>query len=189
MVTESDAPLEDELFLDEWDLEDDDLEDLEPPLWRKPLVIAVAAITVIAMALVPLYNLIDQGRLPIADNGLEVCGFDYCVIQDGVRAAGMDLVMSRFANTYLDEAAAAQVADALVRHLDIPPINLEVVERLDGQLEGQYSPATRTILIERPARAWIVLHEVAHAVAPGHGDEFQRTLVELAIWLDSTLVG
>ena len=97
--------------------------------------------------------------------------------------------MSRLANQYLDDGAAEDLADALLTHLDQGPVSFVVVERLDRRLEGQYVPATRTILIERPARAWIVLHEVAHTVSGGHGEDFQRTLIELTTWLEQTSTG
>jgi hypothetical protein len=185
-VTDSKTPFDDEQLL-EWLLAEEDRNEPETPLWRRRLIIAVAVVTAIAMAMVPLYNLIDRGQPTIADNGLEVCGFDYCIVQDGVRAAGLDLVMSRFANTYLDDGGAKQLADTLVAYRGLDPINIEVVERLDGEIEGQYDPTNHTILIERPARAWIVLHEVAHAEVSGHGDDFQTVLIALTEWLDATL--
>jgi predicted metal-dependent hydrolase len=43
-----------------------------------------------------------------------------------------------------------------------------------------YDVETRTISIERPARAWTVLHEVAHVLEPGHGADFQRVVIDLA---------
>ena len=36
------------------------------------------------------------------------------------------------------------------------------------------------IEIERPASAWIVMHEVAHVVSNGHDDEFVATLAAIA---------
>ncbi len=179
----------DDPILSDWDPEEELLEDLEAPPWRRRLIIAVAVVTVIAMSLVPLYNLIDRGELPVADNGLEICGFDYCVVQDGVNNAGLGLVMSRLANQYLDDGSAEDLAGVLLTHLDEGPVSFVMVERLDRRLEGQYVPATRTILIERPARAWIVLHEVAHTVSGGHGEDFQRTLIELTTWLEGTSTG
>ena len=58
---DSDTPLDDELFFEGWDFEDEDDDELTPPPWRRPLIIGVAFITVVAMALVPLYNLINGG--------------------------------------------------------------------------------------------------------------------------------
>lgn len=184
---DSDAPLDDEFFFEEWDLEDEDGGELAPPRWRRSLIIGVAAITVVAMALVPLYNLIASSQRAVAENGLEVCGFDYCIVQGEVRASGLDLAMSRFSNTYLDDEGASGLADLLIEHLNVQPVSVVVVDRLDGRVGGRYDPATRTIVIERPARAWTVLHEVAHAVASGHDDDFLAAVVDLTAWLDSTL--
>ena len=127
----------------------------------------------------------SEGSEPdLADNGLEVCGFDYCVVQEGVRDAGLDLSMARLANIYLDDAEAERLADLLVAHLGEAPVGFEVVDRLDRRIEGLYDPNARTIYIERPARAWIVVHEVAHVAEGGHGDAFQAVLIELTEWLD-----
>jgi len=181
-VIEPDRP--DEQLFEDWDLDEEDLEPLAPPAWRKPLLIAVAALTALAMALVPLYNVVF-GR-SVAENGLEICGFDYCVVQDAVRAAGVDLVMSRLSTSFLDEREAQDLADRLTEHLDIDPIRLQVVQNLDGRLGGFYDSERRAISIESPARAWTVLHEVAHAMETGHGEPFQAVVVDLALWLAST---
>ena len=187
-MVDHESPLDDELFFDGWDA-DDETEPLEKPPWRRGVIIAVAAITVVAMAMVPLYNLINGARTPVAHNGLEICGFDYCVVQDAVRAEGLDLAMSRFSNMFLDDEEAARLADLLTERLSLQPVSVVVVDRIDGPVEGQYDPETRTVLLERPARAWTVLHEVSHAVALGHGESFQRVLIDLTEWLDQTLVG
>lgn len=169
---------------DGWDLEDEDLEPIEPPPWRKPLLIGVAALTALAMAIVPLYN-VFFGRT-VADNGLEVCGFDYCVVVEAVRDAGLDLTMSRLANTFLDDGETRDLVDAATDYLGLAPVGLEVVDDLEGRLGGVYDPAERMIRIERPARAWIVLHEVAHVEESGHDEDFQSVLIELARWADPT---
>lgn len=161
--------------LDEWD-EADDLEPLAPS-WRRPLLIGVASVTAIALALVPLYN-VFWGR-SVADNGLEICGFDYCVVQESVTDAGLDLKMSRLSNTFLDEEEARAFALELTEYLGIEPVGLVVVDELAGRLGGVYEPATRSIQIESTAHAWTVLHEVAHAVETGHGDGFQRVVIDL----------
>ena len=168
---------------DGWDLEDEDLEPIEPPSWRKPLLIAVAALTAVAMAIVPLYNVFFART--VADNGLEVCGFDYCVVVEAVRDAGLNLTMSRLSNTFLDDAETQDLAEAATGYLGVAPVALEVVDDLEGRLGGVYDPANRVIRIERPARAWIVLHEVAHVDEGGHDEDFQRVLIELARWADS----
>lgn len=173
---------DDEFFFEEWDPEEDEFEP-PPPSWRRPVLIAVAAITAIAMAVVPLYNVFFA--VSVADNGLEVCGFDYCVVQEGVREAGLDLTMSRLSNTFLDQGEARDLADELAEHLGIDRVGLVVVDQLDGRLGGVYDRSERLISIERPARAWTVLHEVAHAVEPGHGEDFQRVVIDLAAYMES----
>ena len=184
---EPESPVDTEFPVEEWDL--DEYEQPRPPAWRRPLLIGVALLTVTAMATGPIYNLVNAGVVPLADNGLEVCGFDYCIVQDGVREAGLDLVMSRFANIHLADESAVALAEALIDHLGAESVTVTVVDHLEGHVEGQYNPATRTILIERPARAWTVLHEVAHIDSSGHGDDFQQGLVELATWLDGAFAG
>lgn len=175
---------EDELSpFEQWDDDEDDFDSYEPPSWRRPLLISVAALTAVALALVPIYNVFRARS--VADNGLEICGFDYCVVQEAVTEAGVDLTVSRLNNTLLDEAESQGLADALTDFLDIRPVSLSVVDELDGRLGGVYDPGTRSILIERPARAWTVIHEVAHAVETGHGDDFQRLVIELAQWVES----
>lgn len=172
----------DDPFFDElgFETEFEDEEPREPisPPWRRPLLIAVAAITALAMALVPLYNLINGSR-PVADNGLEVCGFDYCIVQDAARAAGIGDTMSALANTFLSDQEAVRLAGRLLDRIGESDVSFVIVERLEGDIKGQYDPSTRTIFVERPVRAWIVVHEVAHAEAPGHGEEFQEALIEL----------
>ena len=44
---DSDAPSKDELFFEDWDLEE---EELAAPRWRRPLIIGIALVTVVAMA-------------------------------------------------------------------------------------------------------------------------------------------
>jgi hypothetical protein len=168
---------------DDWDLEAEDFEALPPPPWRKPLLIAVAAVTAIAMALVPVYNVFFDR--PVADNGLEICGFDYCVVQEAVIEAGVDQAMSRLANTFLDEDGARALSGDLTEYLDIRPVAVHVVDELDGRLGGVYEPATRIISIESPARAWTVLHEVAHAVESGHGNRFREVVIDLTREMES----
>ncbi|MEE8375001.1 MAG: hypothetical protein V3S26_01600 [Acidimicrobiia bacterium] len=174
--------IQDESLFEEWDVDEDSFEPPEPSPWRRRVTIAVAAVTVVAMALVPLYNLIDRDP-PLADNGLAICGFDYCTVQEGVRLAGLDQVMIRLANTYLTDEEASQLADSLATHLGTSTVELVVINHLEGRIKGSYDPTTRTIFVERPAQAWIVLHEVAHAVSSGHGQDFQEVVIELTRWL------
>ncbi len=176
--------IQDEPVFEDWDVEEDSFEPLERSPWRRLVLIAVATVTVFAMAMVPLYNLIDRDP-PFADNGLEICGFDYCTVQEGVRLAGLDQVMIRLANTYLTDEEASQLADSLADHLGVSTVELVVIDRLEGRIKGSYDPTTRTILVERPAQAWIVLHEVAHAVSSGHGQDFQEVVIDLTRWLST----
>jgi len=167
--------------LSDWSVDEDPEEDWPTPTWRRPLIVGVAIVTVIALAMIPIYNVVFARS--VADNGLEVCGFDYCIVQEAVQAAGLDLTMSALANTYLDEQEAREFADELTGHLGIEPVGLAVVTNLAGRLGGVYEPSTRSISIESPARAWTVLHEVAHAVQTGHGQTFQEIVIELAGWV------
>lgn len=171
--------------LDDWVPEEESADVVEAPRWRRWLIVAVATITVVGMGLVPLYNVISGGRPPVADNGLEVCGYDYCAVLDGVRAAGLESLMSRMANTYLSDLEAEALAATLLTHMGQGGVNMQIVDRLDGNIKGEYLPSTRTILLERPIRAWVVLHEVAHVAAAGHDYEFQDVVNELAAWLES----
>lgn len=175
----------DEPYFDEFELEspdeiEDDSEPLAPP-WRRPLLIGVAALTAAAMLLIPMYNVLRGQQ--IADNGLEVCGFDYCVVQDAAIAAGLNEEMSRLANAFLDDEEAAIFASALLDRIGERDVSFSIVDRLDGDIKGQFRPDTRTIVVERPVRAWIIVHEVAHAKAPGHGEDFRRALIDLTEWI------
>ena len=175
----------DDPYSDEFDLAgfDEIEEDSEPiaPAWRRPLLVGVAVLTAAAMLLIPMYNVL-RGR-QIADNGLEVCGFDYCVVQDAAIAAGLNEEMSLLANTFLDDEEARTLAMALLKRIGERDVSFVIVDRLDGDIKGQFDPDSRTIVVERPVRAWIVVHEVAHAEAAGHGDDFTRALVDLTEWI------
>lgn len=176
---------------DHWDIEewsDGEIEEtpVEQPRWRRRAITAIGVLVAAAMLAGPVWNIVDGATPQVSESGLELCGFDYCVVQDAVRAAGHDLTMSRLTNTFLDETDARTLADFLVDHLGVSPVTVEVVDRIEGRIAGQYDPSSRHIRLERPARAWIVLHEVAHTVASGHGSEFQETLIDLAAhWEDS----
>lgn len=174
----------------EWD--DDDFED-DPPsppsAWRRRTFLVVGLVVAAAMLAGPIWNIVEGATPQVSDSGLELCGFDYCVVQDAVRAAGHDLTMSRLSTTLLDESDAQALADELIAFLGGEPVTVEVVDRIDRRISGQYHPASRRILLERPARAWIVLHEVAHTEALGHGDDFLATTIDLARWLESSADG
>lgn len=150
-----------------------------PPAWRRWLIIGMASLALIGLAGTQVWNLVFGGSPPIAENGLEVCGFDYCEVQDAIRAAGLDLEMARLAQTFVDDETALALVETLIAELGEPPVAVEIVNRIEGSVAGDYSPATRTIRLERPLRAWIVVHEVAHTVAPGHGEQFVATLERL----------
>jgi hypothetical protein len=97
------------------------------------------------MLAVPVWNIIDGATPRFSDSGLELCGFDYCVVQEGVREAGQGVTMGRLANTFLSEDDAQQLADSLVGYLGVEPVTVDVVDRLEAG-----SPANTTL---RPARS------------------------------------
>lgn len=172
-----------DLFADGWDGEEEEEQGPPAPTWRRPFLVVIAVVTAVALAMVPLYNVLFAATE--GDDGLDVCGFDYCVVQEVVRQAGMDLTMSRLSHVFLDEEEARELANLLTDHLRIDRVGLVVVEDLDGRIGGVYDRADRSISIESPARAWTVLHEVAHAVQTGHGEEFQAVVLELTGVLES----
>lgn len=177
-------PTDDEgTFLDEWDTDEDEFETVAPPRWRRPVVVTLAILVAASLAILPLQSLFDGTTPAVSDSGLAICGDDYCIVREAVVEAGLDLELSRLANTLLDDAAAVALANELTDYLGIDRVELTVVDELGGRLGGVFDPSTRSILIDRPANAWVVAHEVAHAVAPGHGDEFQRVLIDLARYL------
>ncbi len=59
--------IQDESLFEEWDVDEDSFEPPVPSPWRRRVMIAVAAVTAVAMALVPLYNLVDRNT-PLAEN-------------------------------------------------------------------------------------------------------------------------
>lgn len=147
------------------------------------MITAIGVLVAAAMLAGPVWNTFDRANPPLSDSGLELCGFDYCVVQDAVREAGLGVTMSRLANSYLDEADARGFATDLLAYLGEEAVSVEVV---DGRIAGQYRGTERLILLERPVRAWIVLHEVAHVVASGHGEVFQEAIIDLARHVETT---
>lgn len=181
----SPPPDPEESFFDEWEADDgEELEAIPPPRWKRPAVVSLAILVALSLAILPLQSLFDGSTPAASDSGLEICGDDYCVVWEAVVEAGLDLQMSRLANTLLDEDAAVSLANELTDYLDVEQVALTVVDDLGGRLGGVYDPSTRSISIDSPANAWVVAHEVAHAVAPGHGEEFQRVLIDLARYLE-----
>lgn len=183
-MADTDIYFHDDDLFDPWAEEELEEETPGPPRWRRPAIVIVAAVTALALAVVPLYNLFGRTP-PLADNRLEVCGFDYCVVQERVAEAGLVVVMGRLSTTFLNDDQAVVLADEIAEFLDVDPVSLTVVDRLEGRLGGVYDGANRRILIERPARAWTVVHEMAHVVSTGHGESFVEALVEIARWLDA----
>lgn len=171
-----------EFLFEDWDTEEPEETGPIGPAWRRPVLIAVAAVTAVALAVVPIVGYFQPP--PVADNGLEICGFDYCVVQDAVAAAGYDDTMVRLSRTFVSEEDAVALARRLTDFLDESPVEVVVVERLDGRLGGVYDAAERTVYIESPVSVWTLIHEVAHAAASGHGEAFQRVIVELAALFD-----
>lgn len=162
----------------QWDWVPEDEEAPAEPRWRRSVIVAVATLVVVAMALVPLSNVL-RGP-PTADNGLEVCGFDYCVVQETLRSLGLEPVVSRLSNTFLEDSEAIDLAEDLLHELGSTDVQVVVLERLEGRIGGIFDPSTRVIYLDRPIRAWTVFHEVAHSVSSGHGDDFRSTLADLA---------
>ena len=176
--------LEEEGFEGAWEEENGEPSS-EPiaPGWRKPMFIAVSVVIIVALVLVPVYNTLTAPT--VADNGLEVCGFDYCIVEEAVREAGLELEMSRLYNTILDDEEAVGLALILTDLLDVDSVGLTVVDSLNGRVGGVYDPVTRSVEIERPVRAWTVLHEVAHVLESGHGEDFQEVLIEIISLLNT----
>lgn len=185
MVFDPDSLELDDSFED-WDSDLDAAEAERDSGWRRWVVGVIAVVVVISLLLVSLSNLVRQGAPPVADNGLAVCGFDYCLVQEAIRAVGLDLEMSRLANTILDDAETRLLADDLASFLGIEPVDISLVDQLEGRLGGFYDPGSRAVVIERPANAWVVSHEVAHSVASGHGIDFQKTLAALVRYVGTS---
>ncbi len=180
LPTDPESSFFDERDDDGWVADEEELEASPPPRWRRPAVVALAILVALSLAILPLQSLFDGTTPAVSDSGLAICGDDYCIVREAVAEAGLDLELSRLANTLLDEAAAVALANELTDYLGIDRVDLAVVDDLGGRLGGVYDPSTRSILIDRPANAWVVAHEVAHAVASGHGEEFQEVLIDLA---------
>lgn len=169
-----------------WDDEDWETDDWEPirddSISRRTLPTSWRVIGIIAalsMLAIPLFNLIDARTPQLADNGLEVCQFDYCVVERYVVDAGLGRTMAAMSSRIVPDAEVQSFVDAMIEVVGGPSVTAQVVDELPGDLGGRYSPAERLIQIDRPATVWVIAHEVAHTVSPGHDEEFQETLVEL----------
>lgn len=152
------------------------------PPWRRAVVTTVGVVAAAALLAFPLWQVLDAASPEIADSGLEICNFDYCVVEDAVVAAGLELAMSELSQRLLSLDEARDLAGRLADRLDVPPVTVEVVDRIEGRTSGRYDGSTRTVLVERPIRGWVVLHEVAHTVAGGHDSDFQAVVIDLAGW-------
>lgn len=162
----------------------DDVDDEPMPVRRRAGTIWLAALVAVSLLAVPLWNVFEPA--PVADNGLEICGFDYCGVFEAVRDAGREPALLRLSNTFLDEESAVGLAEDLVAGLGEPPVTVEVVDHLPASTAGRYTPSRRLIELQRPVRAWTVVHEAAHTVAPGHDADFQETLLGLVDTLEGT---
>ena len=149
--------------------------------WRGRLVAIIAALSMLA---IPLYNVVEGSSPQIADNGLEVCQVDYCVVEQRVRAEGLGRVMVRMASSVVPDTEVQSFVDMMVDVVGGPDVQATVVDDLPGDLGGRYSPAARTIEIDRPATLWLIAHEVAHSVSSGHGEKFQQALIQLGMFFD-----
>lgn len=178
-------PTEDaDFFVDPFE-EDDDVD--EPARRRLGWGWRIAGIvTALAMLVLPLWNVVRGATPQVADNGLEVCSFDYCVVEEQVRAAGFGDVMIRQSGVIVPDAEVQSYVDAFSDVVDGPPVTAEVVDDLPGELGGRYITSDRVIQIDRPATVWIIAHEVAHSVGSGHDDDFMDALLELARHLEQT---
>lgn len=177
---------------DEFDDADWDVEDWDalaedpiaarriPKSWR-----VVGALAALSMFAIPLFNVLDARTPQIADNGLEVCRFDYCIVEQHVLDAGLGLVMAEMSALIVADADVQSYVDSMIDFVGGPDVQAEVVDDLPGDLGGQYSPATRLIQIDRPATVWVIAHEVAHTVSPGHDADFRDTLLELGRFFEA----
>ena len=172
--------------VDAWGDEDWEVDDWEPiredPISRRTLPTSWRVIGVVAalsMLAIPIFNLIDARSPQIAANGLEVCRFDYCIVEQYVIDVGLGRTMAEMSSIIVPDAEVQSYVDAMIDVVGGPSVTAEVVDELPGDLGGRYSPAERLIQIDRPATVWIIAHEVAHTVSTGHDEEFQETLVQL----------
>ena len=146
----------------------------------------IAAVVAVAMLSVPVWNVLDLREPPVADNGLEICGPDYCDVFEAVRDAGYDTELIRLSSTYISDEEALALTEELVEELGEDPVTVEVLDRLPGATAGRYLGSERLVQLERPVRLWTVVHEAAHTASAGHEGDFQQTLVDLVDWLKAS---
>lgn len=167
---------------DEWGAD----EDWPPPgdTARNRWIRRIAWIVAVAVAAVPIWNIVGGSTPRFADNGLEVCTFDYCAVEEVVDDAGYRLTMARLSEERLDDEQAQDFADRLAGVVSAPPVVVEVFDDLPGDIGGRYLPEERVIQVRRPATRWIVIHEVAHTVGSGHGSDFEGALLTMIEWVE-----
>ncbi len=170
----------------DWEVDDWQEDDREPipeePIASRDLPMSWRVLGIVAalsMLAIPLFNMIDARTPQLADNGLEVCRFDYCVVERHVVDVGLGRTMAVMSSIIVPDDEVQSYVDAMIDVVGGPSVTAEVVDELPGDLGGRYTPAARLIQIDRPATVWVIAHEVAHTVSPGHDDEFRETLVEL----------
>lgn len=152
---------------------------IEPRVWRRWLLGVVAGLLVVLLVAGPVSNLFEQAQPQIAENGLEVCPFDYCVVQTAVRSAGHGPTMARLVATELDAEEAQVLADLLVAAIGQRRVAVEVVSSLPESLAGRYGVGSRVVQVVEPIRAWVIVHEVAHTSAGGHDSTFIDVILRL----------
>ena len=185
MVAVSDQTDEQDFFVDPFEEE----EGVDDQVTRRRLGWGwrvAGIVTALAMLVLPLWNVVQATSPQVADNGLEVCAFDYCIVEEQVREAGYAEVMIRQSGEIVPDREVQSYVDAFTDVVGGPPLTAEVVDDLPGELGGRYTPADRHIQIDRPATVWIIAHEVAHSVGSGHDDDFIQALLELAAHLEVT---
>jgi hypothetical protein len=154
----------------------------EQPPGRARWIRRIALVVAVAVAGVPLWNVVVGAGPRFADNGLEVCTFDYCRVEDLVDRAGLRMEMAALSEDRLGDHEAAAFVDQLTTVLGAGPVAVEVLDDLPGDIGGRYLPDERVIQVRRPATRWILIHEAAHTVGSGHGADFEEALIELAHW-------
>lgn len=183
-----------QLMTDDWsefpvdpDTPFDEADDAELPrrLLRPWMLAAVAVLVAAVMLIGPALQTVDRAIPQIADNGLEVCTYDYCEVQAAIWDAGAGPAMLRFSTVLLSDEEAQEFSDDLLTSLGEAPVPVVMVDTLPAAAAGRYDPGRRVIEIERPASAWIVMHEVAHVASVGHDDEFVATLAAIARVVDA----